>query len=89
MLQVPHAFQQRLSAEKTPTLGDAIPAFEAMQIVWKAQQVKNPKTAFIIDAGLDKLEEYRERANLTPAYALAMSKSQLCDASRILTTLLL
>ncbi|KAG1774935.1 hypothetical protein EV702DRAFT_973833, partial [Suillus placidus] len=30
VLSVPHAFQQRLSAEKTPTLCNAIPAFEAM-----------------------------------------------------------
>src|SRR5262245_28416962 len=73
-LQVPHAFQQRLSAETTPTLCDAIPAFEAMKRVWNEQKVQMPNTAPIIDAGLQKLEEYRERADLVPAFVLAMGK---------------
>lgn len=71
--QVPHAFQQRLSSENTPMLCDAIPAFEAMSIIWKKQQDNDPQTLTIIQAGLDKLEEYRNRADLTPAYILAMS----------------
>ena len=29
-LTIPHAFQQHLSAEKTPTLCNTIPSFEAM-----------------------------------------------------------
>ena len=33
-----------------------------------------PDTTSIIDAGLDKLEEYRERADLVPALVLAMGK---------------
>ncbi|KAJ7848736.1 hypothetical protein B0H14DRAFT_2259389, partial [Mycena olivaceomarginata] len=41
-LSVPHAFQQRLSAEKTPTLGDALPAFEAMITAWEKQQIMYP-----------------------------------------------
>ncbi|KAF8477918.1 hypothetical protein DFH94DRAFT_606942, partial [Russula ochroleuca] len=72
ILAVPHAFQQRLSSENTPTLCNAIPAFEAMSIVWKKQQSDNPQTLSIVQAGLDKLEEYRNRAGLTPAYVLAM-----------------
>jgi hypothetical protein len=44
-----------------------------MSIVWKKQQSDNPQTLSIVQAGLDKLEEYRNRAGLTPAYVLAMS----------------
>ena len=72
--QVPHAFQQRLSSEKTPTLCEALPSFEAMKNVWTQQKTTNPEMASIINAGLDKLEDYRDRAELVPAYVLAMGK---------------
>lgn len=71
---MPHAFQQRLSAEATPTLCEALPAFESMKRVWTTQKDEMPEVASIIDAGLDKLEEYRERADLVPAFVLAMGK---------------
>ena len=74
VLQIPHAFQQRLSAEKTPTLCDAIPSFEAMIRVWKEHQVKHPETAGIVQAGLDKLGTYQEHADLNPMYVVAMGK---------------
>ncbi|KAJ6588083.1 hypothetical protein B0H19DRAFT_921879, partial [Mycena capillaripes] len=72
IMAVPHAFQQRLSAEKTPTLGDALPAFEAMIKAWQAQQVKYPETAHIVQKGIDKLELYQERVEHVPAYILSM-----------------
>ncbi|KAJ6592813.1 hypothetical protein B0H19DRAFT_1204861 [Mycena capillaripes] len=74
ILAVPHAFQQRLSAVKTPTLGDALPAFEAMIKAWQAQQVKYPETAHIIQKGIDKLELYQERVEHVPAYILSMGE---------------
>lgn len=70
---VPYAFQQRLSFETTPTLCGTIPAFEAMKSVWNAQKADMPNVAHIIDVGLKKLDEYRERADLVPAYVGAMS----------------
>ena len=45
-----------------------------MKKVWNDQKVKMPEAAPIINAGLDKLEEYCERADLVPAYVLAMGK---------------
>ncbi|KAJ7017491.1 hypothetical protein C8F04DRAFT_979212, partial [Mycena alexandri] len=72
ILSVLHAFQQRLSAEKTPTLGDALPAFEAMIAAWERDQVKFPETAHIVQQGIDKLESYRERVEDVPAYILSM-----------------
>jgi len=72
---VPHAFQQRLSSEKTPTLCEALPAFEAMKKVWEKLQDDNPEMDFIVEAGLDKLGDYHNRADLISAYVLAMGKS--------------
>jgi len=72
ILEIPHAFQQILSFESTPTLGDAIPAYEAMANAWKKYQTANPLLAPIVEAGLEKLGGYRDRAEVVPAYTLAM-----------------
>lgn len=42
--------------------------------VWRRQQAEHPETSQIIQKGLDKLSEYRERMDLVPAYVLAMGK---------------
>ena len=36
-----------------------------------------PEAAPIIDAGLSKLEEYRNRADLVPAYVIAMGNDSI------------
>ncbi|KAJ6495972.1 hypothetical protein C8R45DRAFT_823421, partial [Mycena sanguinolenta] len=74
ILAVPHAFQQKLSAEKTPTLGYALPHFEAMIKAWEKQQRKYPETVHIIQKGIDKLGVYRDRVEGVPAYIFAMSE---------------
>lgn len=43
-----------------------------MRLKWKAHQSNNPHVQHIIQPGLDKLEEYRGRTALVPAYVLAM-----------------
>ncbi|KAJ7708100.1 hypothetical protein B0H17DRAFT_917296, partial [Mycena rosella] len=70
---VPHVFQQKLSAEKTPTLEEALPAFEVMIKAWEKQQEKHPETSNIIQKGINKLSNYQERIEDVPAYTLAMS----------------
>jgi hypothetical protein len=70
--QVPHAFQHQLSFESTPTLCDAIPAFELMTRVWTQLQDERPQARQIIQQGLDKLEAYRFRIGAVAAYDLAM-----------------
>ncbi|KAJ7495254.1 ribonuclease H-like domain-containing protein, partial [Mycena latifolia] len=72
ILAVPHAFQQKLSAKKTPTLGHALPAFEAMISAWQKQQLSHPETADIVQKGIDKLESYRDRVKEVPVYILSM-----------------
>ncbi|KAJ7253087.1 hypothetical protein B0H12DRAFT_1017709, partial [Mycena haematopus] len=77
ILAVPHAFQQLLSAEKTPTLGDALPSFEAMISRWEKQQNQYPETAHIVQQGIDKLASYRERVENVPAYILSMREFRI------------
>lgn len=72
MYQVPHAFQQTLSAEKTPTLCNSLPSFKAMIAVWEDMKIKMPSYAHVIDAGIAKLEDYEERTSLAPAHVLSM-----------------
>ena len=72
-MKVLHAFQQQLSYEKAPTLCDTIPSFEAMASMWEDHKINYPEAADIINAGLDKLDIYRNRAELVPAYILAIS----------------
>ena len=82
-LQIPHAFQQFLSGEKTPTLGISLVAFEAMAARWKQHRDKNPKFAHVIDAGLDKLDEYYNYAQEVPTNTIAMGKSGMTSFSAV------
>lgn len=66
-----------LSAEKTPTLCAAIPAFEAMLHAWEVQQDEYPEATYIINDGLEKLREYQVRIDMVPAYTLAMGNSSI------------
>ncbi|KAF9007360.1 hypothetical protein BDZ89DRAFT_965629, partial [Hymenopellis radicata] len=72
ILETPHLFQQCLSAEKTPTLCDAIPAFEAMIKKFDRQTTTFPALETAIHAATDKLEEYLGYIRDVPAYKLAM-----------------
>jgi hypothetical protein len=48
--------------------------------IWKEHQIKHPETAGIVQAGLDKLSTYQDRANLNPIYVVAMSKFPLSSS---------
>jgi len=43
-----------------------------MSVKWQEHQHSNPATSATVQEGLDKLEVYRNRADLVPAYILAM-----------------
>lgn len=87
--QIPHAFQQRLSAEKTPTVCEAVRSFSAITEVWKEHQDQYPETSNIVQAGIDKLEDYSDRTSLTPAYTVAMCTSSYICISHVSWTILL
>ncbi|PBK81196.1 hypothetical protein ARMGADRAFT_948624, partial [Armillaria gallica] len=74
---VPHQFQEQLSAEKTPTLCNMLPAFEAVSVLWKAQKDECPLLSYAINSDLQKLSEYKELTFNVPAYMLAMGMSLL------------
>jgi len=74
---VPHAFQDILGAETTPTLCYAIPAYSAFIDLWKKQIEDYYQWEPIIQPGIDKLEDYQGRLNDSPAYVVAMGKSLL------------
>ncbi len=74
-IKVPHAFQQRLSAEKTPTLCDALLSFSTFILRWQPLQEKMPEMKDVIKAGLTKLEDYFLKVMHIPAYNFAMIKS--------------
>jgi hypothetical protein len=73
--QIPAAFQDVLSMEKTPTLCHTVPTFECFIRKWEALR-DDPNTPHgfynVIKAGLEKLEDYQERTDDVPAYVIAM-----------------
>ena len=76
--QVPHAFQDILGAETTPTLCYSISAFTAFIQLWKQLATEWPDWKVLIHSGLDKLADYQDQLPDTPAYTVAMGKV-LCD----------
>lgn len=73
--QIPHAFQEILSGEKTPTLSYTIPSFSSFISSWEVLMEENPEWKAIIQPGLDKLEDYEEK--LTEVNLVAMGKLYL------------
>ncbi|KAF8976155.1 hypothetical protein BDQ17DRAFT_1267556, partial [Cyathus striatus] len=71
---VPHAFQQKLSSEKTPTLSEALPSFQQMISVLKRYQDDMPMYCEIIKAGTNKLTHYYMCIVKVPAFKIAIHK---------------
>jgi hypothetical protein len=69
---VPHAFQDILGAEATPTLCYTIFAFSAFMERWEELAQDNPRWAAVIQPGLDKLNDYSTDLDEVPAYTIAM-----------------
>ncbi|RXW12705.1 hypothetical protein EST38_g13150 [Candolleomyces aberdarensis] len=72
ILQVPHAFQQKLSHEKVPALYQALPHFHRMIAAWERQKELMPHYRNIINMGIEKLTDYVEEIEEIPAYTLAI-----------------
>jgi|SRR6266850_849448 len=71
-IKVPHAFQDILGTECTPTLPYSIPAFSAFIARWRDLLDENPDWYPLIEPGLEKLKEYEDGLPNTPAYIVAM-----------------
>jgi hypothetical protein len=74
-LNVFHTVQQIVSAEKTPTLSIVIPIYEQLISMLTNLKKHIPNLVHAIDASIDKLREYMEKARSTKMYVLAMCKS--------------
>ncbi|KAF9440686.1 hypothetical protein P691DRAFT_686797, partial [Macrolepiota fuliginosa MF-IS2] len=72
ILVVPHAFQQRLSFEKTPILGNAFPSFYSLIKKWESLQLLMPTYAIVIGSGLQKIQDYYERMLYIDTYTLTI-----------------
>lgn len=73
IIEVPHAAQELLASERTPTLSMALPAYELLQTKWTELKGTIWELAHYIEIGLDKLTNYIHQARKTRIYALAMS----------------
>lgn len=73
--QIPHAFQEILSGEKTPTLCYTIPSFSSFILCWETLVEENPEWVRIIQPGLIKLGDYE--AQLTETHLVVMGKLYL------------
>ncbi|KAG1843845.1 hypothetical protein C8R48DRAFT_564215, partial [Suillus tomentosus] len=72
IIEVPHAAQELLASERTPTLSMALPAYELLQTKWTELKGTIWELAYYIEIGLDKLANYICQGRKTRIYALAM-----------------
>ncbi|KAG1731187.1 uncharacterized protein EDB91DRAFT_1058878, partial [Suillus paluster] len=72
IIEVPHAAQELLASERTPTLSMALPAYELLLTKWTELKGTIWELAHYIGIGLDKLTNYIHQGRKTRIYALAM-----------------
>ncbi|KAF8151387.1 hypothetical protein B0H34DRAFT_784669 [Crassisporium funariophilum] len=72
VLEEPHGTQELLSAEKTPTLSIALPAFELLVDSWLNLQKTIPELSHFIGVGIAKIQEYVIKCRQSRIFALAM-----------------
>ncbi|EIN06470.1 hypothetical protein PUNSTDRAFT_71957, partial [Punctularia strigosozonata HHB-11173 SS5] len=72
ILRYPHAAQEILSAEKTPTLSLALPCYELLIDGWEDLRTQLPHLITYINVGISKLKEYLLYSRRSRIYALAM-----------------
>ena len=79
-LEIPHAVQELLSAEKTPTIPMTIPMYESLVEMYKLLQTSQPRLEPAISAAISKIQEYVQKSRKTRVYALAMSAFHFIQA---------
>jgi hypothetical protein len=73
ILKLPHTTQELLSAEKTPTLSFALPAFEILVDSLLQKQKVIPELSHFIGVGISKIIEYSRKCRQSRIYALVLS----------------
>ena len=74
-LAIPHAVQELLSSENTPTASLVLPAYAELIEILKGAREKLPRISHGIQAAINALETYMAYTRQTRAYALAMGRS--------------
>ncbi|KAJ8585245.1 hypothetical protein M405DRAFT_745547 [Rhizopogon salebrosus TDB-379] len=73
IIEVPHAAQELLAAERTPTLSMALPSYELLKSKWSELRTTIWELSHYIGIGLEKLTEYINEGRKTRIYALTMT----------------
>ncbi|THU88275.1 hypothetical protein K435DRAFT_614132, partial [Dendrothele bispora CBS 962.96] len=73
-LSYPHAVQEILSAEQTPTLSLVLPLYEKLVEELTQAKIDLPKISHAIDATNEKIKEYINHSRKNPIYILAMGQ---------------
>jgi len=61
-----------MSAERTPILSGAIPAFELFMTAWEQLGEKHPRLARWTNIGIEWAKKYYSKMDKTNAYVIAM-----------------
>ncbi len=72
-LAIPHAVQELLSAELTPTISLVLPAYEKLIRLLKMASARYCLLSHAINISVIKMEEYFEKVRRNPVLTLAMS----------------
>lgn len=81
-LNIPHAVQEMLSAEHTPTICHVIPAYEKMLILLERASIKLPLLAHAINASIDKIIEYLGLSRYSRTYGMAIGRCLISQSQR-------
>ncbi|KIO18794.1 hypothetical protein M407DRAFT_83547 [Tulasnella calospora MUT 4182] len=73
VLEGAHAVQQVLSAEKTPTLSNALPAYALLINYWTGLSRSIPQLSYIMDVGIAKIKDYIDQSRSSKIHVLAMA----------------
>ena len=76
VMSVPHAAQESLSSEHTPTLSYSLPFYHAITDKWEHLKQDHPLLSPYIEVGIQKVEEYISKSKSSQTYLLAV-----CEAS--------
>ncbi|KAI0058626.1 hypothetical protein BV25DRAFT_1810362, partial [Artomyces pyxidatus] len=72
-LSIPHAVQELLSAQQTPTLSNVLPAYEKLIVILKGVIEDLPGLSHCILTAIFKFDEYLAKSRTAPVYGIAMA----------------
>lgn len=72
VLEGAHAVQQVLSAEKTPTLSNALPEYALLIDYWTSLSHSIPQLSYVMEVGIAKIKEYVDQSRSSKIHVLAM-----------------